>query len=369
MDTSSDVAGRSVVAAARRLMASSWLRPLNDTDALDGLLALANPLWSVRARRAEVVRVIDETPDTRTFVLRPNWRWDGFFAGQHVCLEVEIEGVRHQRTYSLSSRPGEPTIAVTVKRQPGGRVSSFLHDAVRPGHVLGLSQASGRFVVADPPPARLLMLSAGSGITPIMSILRDLHARRLPTDVVLVHSCRTPQDAIFRHELAERARDSPALRLEFVFTAETGRLDRERLVRLVPDWAERTSLLCGPAPFMDVVRGIWREAGVESRLCCESFAGPIAARAPGEAPATASVTCARSEAVFQAVRDRPLLVEAERAGLRPRHGCRMGICHTCLCRKVSGTVENLVTGAVSSEPNTMIQLCVSAARSDLTLAL
>jgi ferredoxin-NADP reductase len=200
-----------------------------------------------------------------------------------------------------------------------------------------------------------------------MSILRDLHGRR-GTDVVLVHSCRTPEDAIFRRELVERAREWPALRLGFVFTAETGRLDRERLVRLVPDWAARASLLCGPAPFMDMVRGIWRQADVEGRLSWESFAGPVAARGPG-AGTTATVTCAQSGVVFQAAGDRPLLVEAEQTGLRPRHGCRMGICHTCLCRKVSGTVENLLTGAVSSEPNTMIQICVSAARSDLTLAL
>src|SRR5579885_3598644 len=177
---------RRAVAVGRRALASPWLRPLNDADALDDLLALANPLWSVRAWRARVVRVIDETPDARTFVLRPNRRWGGFVAGQHVCVAIEIDGVRHERAYSLSSRPGEPTIAVTVKRQPGGRVSNFLHDAVRPGHVLALGRAAGRFVVPDPPPTRLLMLSAGSGITPVRSILRDLHARR-PATRIRVH--------------------------------------------------------------------------------------------------------------------------------------------------------------------------------------
>jgi ferredoxin-NADP reductase len=359
---------RRSVAAGRRALASPWLRPLNDADALDDLLALANPLWSVRARRARVLWVVDETPDARTFVLRPNRRWEGFVAGQHVCMAIEIDGVRHERAYSLSSCPGEPTIAVTVKRQPGGRVSNFLHDAVRPGHVLGLSRASGRFIVPTPAPSRLLLLSAGSGITPVMSILRDLHARRCSTDVILVHSCRSPQDAIFHDELASLTRKWPALRLALVFTAETGRLDRERLARLVPDWAARTTFLCGPAAFMDMVRGMWREAGAEGRLCWESFAGPVPTGGPA-ALAAATVTCVRSGAVFAAAADRPLLVEAERSGLRPRHGCRMGICHTCLCRKVSGTVENLMTGAVSSAPNTMIQLCICAARSDLTLAL
>src|SRR5579885_3270508 len=317
---------RRAVAVGRRALASPWLRPLNDADAHDDLLALANPLWSVRAWRARVVRVIDETPDARTFVLRPNRRWGGFVAGQHVCVAIAIDGVRHERAYSLSSRPGEPTIAVPVQRQPG------------------------------------------SGITPVRSILRDLHARRPATDVVLVHSCRTPQDAIFRRELVALARTWPALRLEFVFTAEAGRLDRTRLTRLVPDWAARTTFLCGPVAFMEMVREMWREAGAEGRLRSESFTGPAPAGNPA-ALATATVTCVRSGAVFAAAADRPLLVEAERSGLRPRHGCRMGICHTCLCRKVSGTVENLVTGAVSSAPNTMIQLCICAARSDLTLAL
>jgi len=119
---------------------------------------------------------------------------------------------------------------------------------------------------------------------------------------------------------------------------------------------------------MEMVREMWREAGAEGRLRSESFTGPAPAGNPA-ALATATVTCVRSGAVFAAAPNRPLLVEAERSGLRPRHGCRMGICHTCLCRKVSGTVENLVTGAVSSAPDTMIQLCICAARSDLTLAL
>jgi ferredoxin-NADP reductase len=360
------VSAGGVVSGARRLWTSPWLRPLNDLDAVDDLLGLANPLWSVREVRAEVVRVLAETPDARTFVLRPNGRWGGFLAGQHVSVRVEIDGVRHERSYSISSAPGEPTLALTVKRRPGGRVSGFLHDAVRPGRVLGLSRASGRFVLADPPPVRLLLLSAGSGITPLMSMLRDLHARRCRTDVVLVHSCRTPADGIFRAELLARARDWPALRLAFVFTADGGRLNRERLARLVPDWREREALLCGPASFMDLVGAMWREAGVDARLRSESFTGPASAR---PAAGAATVSCVRSGVAFRAVGDRPLLVEAERAGLRPSHGCRVGVCRTCLCRKVSGTVEDLTTGAVSSAPDAMIPLCVSAARSDLVLAL
>jgi ferredoxin-NADP reductase len=357
-----------VAAGARRLAASPWLRPLNDPDALDDLLGLVDPLWSVARVRARVVRLVGETGDTRTLVLRPNARWRGFAAGQHVCVDVDIGGVRHQRTYSLSSAPGDRgTIAITVKRQPGGRVSGFLHDRVRPGHVLGLSQAAGRFVLPDPLPARLVLLSAGSGITPVMSMVRHLHARAARTDVVLVHSCRNAADAVFGRELRARARVWPALRPHFVFTAETGRLDRNRLVGLVPDWSAREGFVCGPDGFMDLVRTLWGEAGLADRLRCESFGGAAATRPPTGAATT--VSCARSGTVFRASVDRPLLVEAERAGLRPRFGCRRGICHTCVVRKVCGTVENLATGAVTSDPDTMIQLCISAPRSDVTLAL
>jgi len=358
---------RAVASGARRLAGSPWLRPLNDPDAIDDLLGLVDPLWSVARVRARVVRVADETADVRTFVLRPNARWRGFAAGQHVRVDVEVDGVIHQRAYSISSAPGDRgTIAITVKRQPGGRVSNFLHDRVRPGAVLGLGQAAGRFVLPDPVPPRLVLLSAGSGITPIMSIVRHLHARAAATDVLLVHACRDAGDAIFGAELRARARVWPALRVHFAYSAETGRLDRTRLRRLVPDCAARDGFVCGPDGFMRLVRETWREAGCEGRLRFESFGGPpVALPARG----SAAVSCARSGVVFRAASGRPLLAEAERAGLRPRFGCRMGICHTCVVRKLAGTVENLATGAVTSAPDETIQLCVSAARSDVTLAL
>jgi ferredoxin-NADP reductase len=201
----------------------------------------------------------------------------------------------------------------------------------------------------------------------MISILRHLHERGAHTDVVLVHSCRTARDAAFRTELLERARAWPRFRPVFVFTAETGRLDGARLARLVPDWASRDAFVCGPDGFMQVVGDVWRSASLEHRLRFESFGGALPVRPSGAGDAV--VACARSGRTFRASTDRPLLLEAERAGLRPRSGCRMGICHTCVVRKLSGTVENLATGAVSTDAEAMIQLCVSAPRTDVTLAL
>ena len=260
-------AAETLTARARRLAASPWLRPLNDADALDDFLALVDPLWSVAHVRARVVGLVEETPDMRTLVLRPNRRWRGFVAGQHVRVDVEIDGVRHQRAYSLSSAPsGDGTIAITVKRQPGGRVSGFLHERVQVGDVLGLGQASGAFVLPEPIPAHALFLSAGSGITPLMAMLRDLHARRTATDLVLVHSCRSPEDAAFAAELRARARAWPAFRPELVYTRDAGRLDAAALAALVPDWATRQTWACGPAGFMAMAGDAWRAAGLADAI-------------------------------------------------------------------------------------------------------
>ena len=353
--------------SATRLIRSPWLRPLNDPAAVNDLLAQINPTWSLESVKARVTEIRDETPDTKTFVLAPNYRWNGFAAGQHVAVEIEIKGVRHHRTYSLSSAPGQRTLAITVKRQMEGKASNALHDQLSVGDVLTLSAAAGGFVLPEELPEKILMLSAGSGVTPVMSMLRDLHQRSYVGDVVFVHVCRTSQDIIFGAELHALAGMMPKLRLHLHFSAENGRLAADTLPVLVPDYAERQTFLGGPQSFMDMVGARWQADGLGDRLASESFTGPaLHNRAPGDA---AEIRALRSEQSFTAPGERPLLMEAEDAGLKPKHGCRIGICQSCKCRKVSGTVENLLTGEISSEPNQMIQLCISAARSDLQLDL
>lgn len=352
--------------AAGRLLGSPWLRPLNDLEAIDDLLAQVHSTWSLGQTKARVVEIRQETPDVRSFVLRAN-RWSpGFVAGQHVGVAFEVGGVRHHRTYSLSSMPADPFLRLTVKRQPGGRVSNALHDRLAVGDALVLSRPAGTFTLPSVPPRKLLMLSAGSGITPLMSMLRDLHHRAPDRDVVFLHVCRTPADAIFARELRTLAASMPALRLVTHVTAERGRLVAGGLAALVPDSAERRTWLCGPASFMAMVQARWDAEGLADHLTCERFAGPVARRADG---APVRVRAARSNRSFMATGERPLLVDAEAAGLAPKHGCRIGICRTCRCRMKSGSVENLRTGEITSEPGRLIQLCISVARSDIELEL
>lgn len=363
--------------AAVRTAARTFAKHLTLDRQLDFWMQEIDPTWSLHTLRARVVDVVAETHDVRTFVLAPNALWPGHRAGQYVTVEIEIDGVRTQRCYSLSSAPGARTVAITVKRVPGGRVSTWMHERVRRGHVVRLGMPAGDFT---PPAAapKLLLLSGGSGITPVMSVLRDLARRGAVDDVVFLHAARSRRDVVFQRELEMLALRHPGLRLSFFLEDDRlrgGRLDSAKLDATVPDLAERHTMLCGPAPMMDALAPRWVDAGIAHRLQTERFVAarvrlPLPANdAPSPAPPKVKLALIRSGRTVLTGRSGTLLEELERAGERPVHGCRMGICKTCVCRKRSGVVEDVVTGAVSSEPDEDIRLCVSRARTDVELAL
>jgi ferredoxin-NADP reductase len=364
-----EVGRRIAVTASRRWFLDRhtefWLRELGTR-------------WSLTERHARVVDVIDETPDTRTLVLAPGRGWPGHRAGQYVPVEVEVDGARMRRCYSISSGgslPGARRIAITVRRVPDGRVSTALHQLGR-GALVGLGQPAGDFVLDTAAP-KLLLIAGGSGITPIIAILRDLAARgappgrdtptadaATPADVLVIHTSRTARDAIFGAELASLATRFPWLRLHARHDDQAGRLDAASLHHLAPDLADREIYVCGPPGLLDLVTSAATAAGALPRLHHERFLAP-----PPPATAAATIQLLQSRTSVVATGAGPLLAQLERAGQRPAYGCRMGICNTCRCHKRSGTVEDLTTGAISSEPDQDIRLCVSVARSDLELDL
>lgn len=331
-----------------------------------------DPFRSPGEPRGRVVEVIEETGDTKTFVLRPNAAWPGHRAGQYTSVEVEIDGVRVRRCYSISSAPDEALVCITVKRVPDGRVSTWLHENVRAGDVLRLGAPAGDFVLGSPTPDALLLLSGGSGITPVMAMLRDLAARDAIDDIVFVHHARSRADVIFAQELEALDGRHPGLRLVLCLDDDASAprgFDEGRFATLVPDFAERSTFLCGPKPLMDRAERLWESVGASDRLELERFT-PVLRALPTAASADAvRVRLGRSERSVVAKGQGSLLEQLERAGERPPHGCRIGICHTCKCRKQSGIVQNLVTGEVSSEPDEEIQLCISTPCSDLELDL
>lgn len=345
-----------------------WVETIVRLSAVEDALGALHPLLSLTHVRARVVKVVDETASAKTFVLQPNALWAGAQAGQFVRVSVEINGRIVDRAYSLCSRPGARRLAITVKRQEGGLVSNHLHDTTRVGDVWTISQAHGEFVLPADLPSKILLLSAGSGITPVMGMLRDLQARNYQGDVVFMHVCRSPDDLIFAASLQAIAAQYAELSLVVHYDAADGRFTPHTLELAVPDLAERSTWMCGPAGLMDAVHAYWDDEALVPPLFSERFVGtPLL---PATAPGTpVEVVFAASGATFTTQGGDPLLLQAERAGLSPKHGCRIGICRSCQCVKTSGTVENLQTGEVSSAPNELIRLCISAARSDVALDL
>lgn len=351
------------VSTVRRVLRSPLLAPLNQAEAWSRLASAVNPAWSLVESRARVVRVVDEAPGVRSLWLRPNRRFGGFQPGQHALLELDINGARQGRCFSFSSAPGaDGLVRLTIKRQPGGPVSAAAH-ALRPGQVVRLGRAQGDFGPrsAERP---LLMLAAGSGMTPMMSLLMALANAGSQRDVVLVQSASTPGDLLFDWQLDEIAARLPGLRRHAHASCDRGRLDAAAIAALVPDWATRETLLCGPDGFMAMVEGMHAAAGLEGQLVSESFGRRAAPVQPG----AASHAVRFAGASFEVASGQSLLDGAQAAGLQPRFGCRRGICRTCQCRKLSGTVLNQLTGQVSGPGDELIQLCISTPQSALELA-
>jgi len=327
----------------------------------DDYLEMINPLWSTRELRGRIEQVNHETARAATVLIKPGYRWPGHRPGQYVRIGLDIDGVRHWRAYSLTSDPmrADGLISITPKVVDAGKVSPFLVRHVRPGTIVTLSDVEGDFVLPDPPPGKLLFISAGSGITPIMSMLRHLEHESSLNDVVLLHSARHIDDVIFGPELREMATRNPGLRLHEQLTREQGRIGPEDLDRLCPDWRERDAFISGPSEMLDAFTDRWdREADCE-RLRLERFQ-PKLGLGHGEEGEGGTIRFLKSDAVAQSDGQVPILVAGEDAGLVLPFGCREGICHTCVCELRSGRVRDLRNGKVYGQAGEMIRTCISA---------
>ncbi|WP_214369581.1 ferredoxin reductase [Pseudonocardia sp. H11422] len=343
--------------------AISWLTtPLLPTDFLGTL----NPMWSTREPRARVVGLRRETADTATLLLRPGAGPVAHRPGQFIGLGVQVAGVWHWRTYSITSRPGDAALAVTVTAVPGGAVSPVLAHGTPVGTVLRLGPPAGEFVLPEPTPEKLLFVTAGSGITPVMGMLRELAATnpRALAGAVLLHCDRTAADLVFGLELRALTA-STGLRLVERHTARQGRLTPDALADDVPDWAARQTWACGPAGLLDDLAEHWERAGDPEALHVERFRPP----APVGGGTGGRVRFTTSAVETDAGPDTPLLLAGEEAGALLPNGCRMGICHTCVGRLRTGAVRNLHTGEMHDTVGEPVRTCVSAAAGDVEIEL
>jgi ferredoxin-NADP reductase len=349
----------------KRVLGSDLLDLLTGPHGVDRYTELVAPTWTLGEARAKVIDVRRTTPRSVTLTLVPNETFTSAHtvkAGQYVNLTVDIDGRRHTRCYSPANAEGGANVELTISRHDGGLVSNYLYERARRGMVVGLAGAGGDFVLPAARPQRILFVSGGSGITPVMAMLRTLIAEGHRGEIAFVHYARTAAEACYREELAAH-KGLPRVRILHGYTRSdagdlAGRFGADHLAAAMP--SPDAVFVCGPMALVEAVREHCEN------VYTESFVPPLF-----ETPANPSggrITFADSG--IDAVDDgRSLLEQAESVGLTPQNGCRMGICHTCTRRKTVGTVRNLVTGAVSTAPDEDVQICVSVPVGDVDLSL
>ena len=343
----------------RRVRRSPLLELLTGPHGVDRYTELVDPTWTRADARAKVVAVRRQTPRSVTLTLEPNQAFTGFRAGQHINLTVEINGRRRTRPYSPASAEGSPYIELTIGRHDGGLVSTYLCDHARPGMVVGLDSVGGDFTLPAVRPRRVLFVSGGSGITPVMSMLRTMRNEGSDREIAFIHYARTRDEACYAAELSAMA----GVRVLHGYTREgqgdlAGYFDADHLAVAMPE--PDAVYVCGPQALVDAVRTHFPNA------LSESFVPPAFAPSTETSGGTIAFT---DSGVTVTDDGRPLLEQAEASGLTPESGCRMGICGSCTRRKTSGVVKNLITGTVSSNESEDVRICVSAPVGDVDIAL
>ena len=349
-----------------RRLAEAAVTPLVPADVLD----MFHPLRRGADLRGRIVDVHPETVDAATILIRPGKDWAGHVPGQYVRIGIDVDGVREWRAYSLTHGPrADGLISITVKAVPDGKVSNHLVHEARPGTLVQLEQAAGDFVLSEPP-GKLLFVTAGSGITPVIGMLRNLFpvtdsgVVRLPRsrdlDIVVVHVAPTEAHSIFLDNLRDLGA-SGAIQLVDRYDDVHGILDVADLGTLVPDLAERTTYACGPAGLLDALEAHHDEAGLS--LQTEQFRTTTLVTGEG-----GTVTFAKAGTVVEADGSTPILTAAEDAGVLMPSGCRMGICYGCVLPLREGAVRDLRNGALttvqpgeSDNGGVLIQTCINAA--------
>lgn len=350
------------------------------------------PIWKEGTVQLRVADIIEETHDTKTFrLVGLTPLLFSFKPGQFVTLKLPIGGKEVARSYSISSSPSRPhCLELTVKRVPGGLVSNWLCDNVKLGDTLSARGPAGKFSCFNFPSKKVLFIGGGSGITPVMSMLRWIVDTAADVDAYLFVSAKSPRDIIFRNELNWMSSRHSGIKVGITCTSRctgadswtglTGRADAQMLKLLVPDLFERHIFMCGPEPFMDAVTKCLREIDFPiANLHVESFgkvrvapgaeqkprdvpkAAPAAvepvvaapAQAPAPAPAAAApaappaavapapvaakgykVSFLKSGKTVETAGDSPLLDLAEANGVEIGYQCRSGSCGECkvLCK-------------------------------------
>src|ERR1700712_407139 len=335
----------------------------------DDYLEMINPLWNTKELRGTVERSEPPGFEAVSVLIRPSYEWRGHEPGQYVRLGLVIDGRFHWRAYSLTSdpQPRDGLISVTPKRVDSGVVSPYLVQKIRPGEAVRLGEIEGVFTLPDPLPPKMLFISAGSGITPIISMLRSLDHRDALSDVVVVHSARTREQVMFLSDLEDLDRRHDGVQLDLRLTAERGRMSTDELDEVCPDWREREAFCSGPSDLLDAMIDRWEADGDPDLLHYERFQPKIGGNAgQGEG---GRIEFLESDTTVDCDGGTPILDAGEQAGLNLAFGCRIGICHTCVGTLKSGRGRDLRSGEITEPPDQDVRICIHAAEGDVKIEL
>lgn len=325
--------------------------------------------WDSQSQMLECVMVLQDTHDVKTFCFRTtDNNWFNYLPGQFITIEVDIDGEKVLRTYTLSSSPSRPlSISITVKATEGGRVSNWLHENLKEGDRVKAHGPAGLFTLQNERDDKYLFISGGAGITPTLSMTRWLFDYGVHTDVHFIHCARTPADIISRQELESMSARVSDIKVAFVceepnpygaWTGYTGRINQLMLELISPDYMEREIFCCGPAPFMQAVRDILNAAGFDMNYYHEeSFDAPIVEESDRpehddviiDEDAKSVVKFTKSKKESRVHEADTVLAAAKKSGLHIPSACQFGVCGTCKVKKVSGDVHMVHNGGITEE--------------------
>ena len=324
-----------------------------------------NPLWSMNQPLAKVVKKQIVAKDMVSLILQCNRHVQRGVAGQHHPVTVEIAGRHYERTYSLMQVDADH-LCLTVKKVDQGLVSSWLVDQSQTGDILRLGQPYGEMQQQVQTP-RLLLLAAGSGITPMLSLIEAFcQSRQLKAIFVqLMYWVKTHEDAAYAEYLKEVAENFPNFTYQIFYTQQQDQRLNQSHVNQLKSLNETTVYACGPSGFAATAEALFKHGAA---IQAEAFG-----RSQFETDTTdtgfINITLTQSNKTLAIPKGQSILSSLEHQGIKPKHGCRMGICNKCACTKAQGSTRNLLNGSANHEPSQLLKICVNSAQSDLVIDL
>ena len=327
--------------------------------------------WSVNRIKAKIIKIDEESHDVKSFYLQPNGLWKGFLPGQHVNLSLKINGKFQTRTFSFSSDPNEKLLRITIKKIPGGLVTNYIHENSKVGDIWELGEATGDFIISENlENEKILFISGGSGITPILSQLKELSKQNYNSQITLLYFSRTEKDILFKYELNLLSHVLNNFKVIHFLSEEQslkynfGIFDESILNQHVPDFKEYSTFFCGPEPLKKIVFNIYSKENLLDKIKSEDFMVFNQNKSD-------TTQLQKIKLLFRAreeeIGSHNILESLLEKGISLQHGCKAGICNTCACMKAKGRVRNIITGETSDDSREKIKLCVSVAVTEIHL--